>query len=33
MNILFTFDVSHNDEFLICSSLEKIDALYKYELP
>lgn len=30
---IFTFDVSHNDEFLICSSLEKIDALYKYELP
>ena len=30
---IFTFDVSHNDEFLICSSLSKIDALYKYELP
>lgn len=23
MNILFTFDVSHNDEFIICSYLWK----------
>lgn len=30
---IFTFDVSHNNKFLICSSLEQIDALYKYELP
>lgn len=30
---IFTFDVSPNDEFLICSSLEQIDALYKYDLP
>ena len=30
---IFTFDVSPNDEFLICSSFGEINALYKYELP
>jgi hypothetical protein len=30
---IFTFDVSPSDEFLICSSLEQIDGLYKYKLP
>ena len=29
---IFTFDVDKNDEFLVCSSLETLDALYKYNL-
>jgi len=29
---IFTFDVDKNDEFILCSSLETLDALYKYKL-
>ncbi|MDD6890674.1 MAG: BF3164 family lipoprotein [Bacteroidales bacterium] len=30
---IFTFDVAPDDAFLICSSLEKLDGIYKYVLP
>lgn len=29
---IFTFDVDPNDDYLLCSSLESLDELYKYEL-
>ncbi len=31
-NNIFTFDVHENDDYLICSSLESLDAFYKYKL-
>lgn len=30
---IFTFDISNHDEFIICSSLEKLNGFYKYKLP
>lgn len=29
---IFTFDVDKNDDYLICTSLEKLNALYKYTI-